>query len=171
MLPLLWQRFFSGKNDKPYAPSPFLFSEMVNRDVKKPTHFSQGVGNVAPGVALQPCNCIHRLSFKPVLVSTRFLQTRFYARSLSYRLPSISKKGLFEEFYKFPEMEGMISILETNLKIAEINIYACDFVHIIWLCERPITFVRLVNVWVLDVLYEIYKNICGFFSTFCKPTF
>ena len=35
-------------------------------------------------------------------------------------------------------MKGMISILESNLKFAKIHIYARDFAHIIWLCERPL---------------------------------
>ena len=38
-------------------------------------------------------------------------------------------------------MAGTFSILETNLKIAKINVYACDVAHITWLCERPITIV------------------------------
>ena len=35
-------------------------------------------------------------------------------------------------------MKGIISTLETNLKFANINIYACEFAQI-WLGERPIT--------------------------------
>ena len=89
------------------GPVSFLFSEMINRDVKEPTHFSQRVGNVAPGVALWPCHGIHKPTFKPVLVSTRFLQTLFFKQDhfhLDFHL-SLEKACLrnFINFLKWRE--------------------------------------------------------------------
>ena len=144
---------------------------MINRDVKEPTHFSQRVGNVAPGVALWPCHGIHKPTFKPVLVSTRFLQTRFFKQDhfhIDFHL-SLEKAYLrnFINFLKWREWFLYWKIIWNLQKLTFMLVTS----PISYDCVKTITFVRLINAWVFDVLCEIYKNICEFFSTFCKPIF
>lgn len=59
-------------------------------------------------------------------------------------------------------MKGIISTLETNLKFANINIYACEFAQI-WLGERPITNYEIggcMSIW--RSLWDLYKIIADF---------
>ena len=66
---------------------------------------------------------VFKIFFRVNLVSYRH---GFEEKSLSSRLASVSKKAFLKNFIHFLK-QGMTSILETNLKFAKINIYACDF--------------------------------------------
>ena len=54
---------FSDKDDKPQVPSPAFSLFWLAGDVKEPTHFSQRVGNLAPGGVVWPSYCKCRPSF------------------------------------------------------------------------------------------------------------
>ena len=58
---------FTDKDDKSWAPSPASFLGWLAGDVRKPTHFSQSVGNVAPSVVVWPCYSLYILK---ILISS-----------------------------------------------------------------------------------------------------